>query len=255
LAVSLQSKRIGWVTVARSAGLTKLGVPSVPGVGGGAAPGNTVRLADRVAVPRMAVMVTGVFADTGDVVTVKLAEPWPAGTVTTGWGRADRLLVESVTDTPPAGAVPFRNTVPETLLPPVTLAAASVTDARRGGAFGSGARSMNADLVTPPAVASMRTVPPMATGLVVIVKLFALFPAGMETVGGTWTSDGSALVSVTAPPAAGASITSETVPRVDVPPIRPVGLTPSARRTGAPGGPGSISRSLACIPPVVPYVA
>ena len=72
------------MTVARSAGLTKLGVPGVPGVGGGDAPGNTVRLADRVALPRKAVMVTGVFVDTDDVVTVKLAEPCPAGTVTTG---------------------------------------------------------------------------------------------------------------------------------------------------------------------------
>src|SRR2546430_8387764 len=140
---------MGWATVAWSAGLTKLGVPGVPGVGGGA-PGNRVRLADRVALPRKAVMVTGVFVDTGDVVTVKVAETWPAGTVTTGWGRADRLLVESVTDTPPAGAVPFRNTVPETLVPPVTLAAPSVTDDRRGGAFGSGPRLMNSDLVTPP---------------------------------------------------------------------------------------------------------
>ena len=141
--MSLQSNKIGWATVARSAGLTKLGVPGVPGVGGGDAPGNTVRLADRVALPKEAVMVTGVFVDTGDVVTVKLAEPWPAGTVTTPGGRADRLLVESVTDTPPAGAGLLRNTVPETLLPPTTLAAASVTDDRRGGAFGSGARSMN----------------------------------------------------------------------------------------------------------------
>ena len=87
----------------------------------------------------------------------------------------------------------------------------------------------------------------------VIVKLFALFPAGMATVGGTWTIDGLSLVSVTAPPPAGASMTVETVPRVDVPPIRPIGLTPRAKRTEEPGGPGSISSSVACIPPLVPY--
>jgi len=31
-------------------------------------------------------MVTGVFAVTADVVTVKLAELWPASTVAIGWG-------------------------------------------------------------------------------------------------------------------------------------------------------------------------
>ena len=39
--------------------------------------------------------------------------------------------------------------------------------------------------MTPPAVASTRTVAPTSTGLVVIVKLAALFPAGMGTVAGT----------------------------------------------------------------------
>ena len=65
-------------------------------------------------------MVTGVFAVTVDVVTVKPAEVAPAGTFTTGWGLATRLLVESVTDAPPAGAGPLRSTVPDTLLPPTT---------------------------------------------------------------------------------------------------------------------------------------
>ena len=138
-AASLQSNRIGWATVAWSAGLSRLGVP---GVGGGAALRKTVRLADRLT-SKEAVMVTGVFAVTVDVATVKLAELEPAGTVTTGWGRAIRLLVESVTDTPPAGAGLLRNTVPDTLLPPTTLAAARVTDDRSGGAFGSGARLRN----------------------------------------------------------------------------------------------------------------
>src|SRR5499426_3520008 len=180
-------------------------------------------------------MVTGVFAVTVDVVTVKLAEAAPAGTVTIGWGRATRLLVESVTVTPPASAGPLRNTVPETLLPPTTVAEASVTDDRSGGAFGSGPRFRNTVFVTPPAVALTLTVVPMTTGLVVTVKLAALFPAGIETVGGTWTTDGLSLVSVTAPPPGGASMTSDTVPRVEVPPIRPVGLAPKASSVGVPG--------------------
>ena len=87
MAVSLQSNRIGWATVARSAGLSRLGVPGVPdGGGGGTAPAKTVRLAVGAALPNWAVMVTGVFAVTVDVVTVKLAELWPASTVAIGWG-------------------------------------------------------------------------------------------------------------------------------------------------------------------------
>ena len=205
-ATLLQSNRIGCATLARSAGLTRLGVP---GVGGGAAPRVTVRPTDLLALPRKAVMVTGVFAVTVDVVTVKPAEVAPAGTFTTGWGLATRLLVESVTDAPPAGAGPLRSTVPDTLLPPTTVDEASVTDDRSGGAFGSGATLMKTDLVTPPAVASTCTVVPSETGLEVMVKLFALFPAAMDTVGGTWTTDGLLLVSVTAPPPGGASMTSD----------------------------------------------
>ena len=89
MVVSVQSNRIGWATVASVAGLSRLGVPGVPdggGGGGGAAPARTVRLADRAVAPKEAVMVTGVFAVTADVVTVKLAELWPASTVAIGWG-------------------------------------------------------------------------------------------------------------------------------------------------------------------------
>jgi hypothetical protein len=51
---------------------------------GGGAPGMTVRLADCVELPKKPVMMTGVFVETGNVVTVKLAKPWPAGTLTIG---------------------------------------------------------------------------------------------------------------------------------------------------------------------------
>jgi hypothetical protein len=71
---------IGCETVAPFAGLTRVGVPGV----GGDPPAVTVRLADRLALPKKAVMVTTVFAETGNVVTVKVAELWPAGTLTTG---------------------------------------------------------------------------------------------------------------------------------------------------------------------------
>src|SRR5581483_1700982 len=150
-AASLQSKRIGCATVALSAGATRLGVP---GAGGGAGFGTTVSPTDRLAGARRAVMVTGVLAATVAVVTVKPADVWPAGTVTTGCGFAASALVDSVTDAPPAGAGELRTTVPATAVPPTTVGVASVTAERSGGAFGSGATSMNADFVTPPAVAS-----------------------------------------------------------------------------------------------------
>ena len=84
--------------------------------------------------------------------------------------------------------------------------------------MGFAARLMNSDLVTPPALASMRTVVKLATALVVIVKLVALLPAGTETLAGTWTSAGLSLVSVTTPPPAGAGTTSWTLPVVEAPP-------------------------------------
>src|SRR5262249_32090408 len=143
-------------------------------------------------------------------------------TVTLGGTRAAAaLLVASVTEAPPVGALAVRNTVPGTLVPPVTPLTLSVTACRAGGAFGSGPRVMNADFVTPPALASRRTGTPGLTGLVVMAKLFALFPGSMETVGGTWT-EGSLLVSATTPPPAGAGITRPTVPRMAVPPITPI---------------------------------
>jgi len=102
---------------------------TVTDAGGCVEPGNTVRFADRVVLPWTAVIVTGVFAKTVDVVTVKLAWLWPAGTVTAGGTcAAEGLLVESDTDVPPAGAAPLRTTMPPTLAPPVTLPAPSVTE-------------------------------------------------------------------------------------------------------------------------------
>lgn len=126
------------------------------------------------------------FAETENVVTVKLADVCTAGTVATGctWA-AERPLVERVTDAPPVGAGALKNTVPITLLPPTTVVVLSVIEDSNGGASGSGPRFRNTDFVIPPALASIRTVVAVRTGAVVIVKLSALFPAVMETVAGT----------------------------------------------------------------------
>ena len=85
-------------------------------------PGITVRLAD-VVVSKKAVMVTDVLADTEKVVTLKVAEVWPAGTFTTpGTWAAPLLLVARVIEAPPEGAGALKKTVPVALVPPLTLA-------------------------------------------------------------------------------------------------------------------------------------
>src|SRR5262245_48621798 len=104
---------------------------------------------------------------------------------------ATELLVARVTVMPPDGAGALRNTVPVEVLPPGTLVGLRATDCKSGGAFGSEPRSIQKDLVTPPAVASIRTELCRNTRAVVILKLFALFPGAMETPGGTWASPGS----------------------------------------------------------------
>src|ERR671922_2652794 len=105
----------------------------------------------------------------------KLALVWPPGTLTMPGGcAADALLVESVTEMPPAGAGALRKTVPVAFVPPVTLAGVIDIDCNSGGAFGSGATLTKMDFVTPPALAKM--FPPVAnpeTGLVPMSKLAA----------------------------------------------------------------------------------
>jgi len=98
------------------------------GVGDGGGPAVTVRLAE-VVVSKNAVMVTNVLFATANVVTVKLAEVCPPGTLTMpGTVAAAALLVESVTEIPPAGAGELRNTVPVAFVPPLTLAGVIVID-------------------------------------------------------------------------------------------------------------------------------
>jgi len=158
---------------------------------------------------------------TANVVTVKLPEVCPPGTLTMPGARAAfGLLVASVTEIPPAGAGALKNTVPVAFVPPLTVVGLIVIDCRSGGAFGSGLTLTKMDFVTPPALA--KTFPPVGnpvTVLVPIAKLVALFPAGMVTVAGTWMTEGLSVVRLTTPPPAGAGITSATLARPEWPPI------------------------------------
>src|SRR4051812_49798037 len=98
--------RLGGVGEAGGVGEGEGGVGEAGGVGegGGGAPAVTVRLAETV-VSKNAVIVTDVLFPTANVVTVKLAEVCPPGTLTMpGTVATARLLVASVTEIPPAGA-------------------------------------------------------------------------------------------------------------------------------------------------------
>ena len=127
------------------------------------------------------------MAETANVVTLKLADACPAGTLTIpGTCAADELLVASVTEIPPEGEGALKKTVPVALLPPATLAGLIVIDCSKGGAFGSGATLTKTDFVTPPALA--KTFPPVVspeTELVPMVKVFVLFPVAIVTLAGT----------------------------------------------------------------------
>jgi hypothetical protein len=74
-------------------------------------------------------MVTNVLFATVNVVTVKLAEVCPAGTLTMPGARAAfALLVASVIEIPPAGAGALKNTVPVAFVPPLTVVGLIVID-------------------------------------------------------------------------------------------------------------------------------
>ena len=80
-------------------------------------------------------IVTLVEEETESVVTVKVAEVEPLGTVTlAGTVAADVGALESVTRIPPEGAAAVRLTVPVTGLPPTMLVGFTVTEASAGGA-------------------------------------------------------------------------------------------------------------------------
>ena len=109
------------MTVAPFAGLTSEGAD---GVGGGAG-AETVSVALRLTLPKLAVIVTGVELVTLVVVMAKVAVVALAATVTVPGTPAALALLDNATTAPPAGAGPLRVTVPCDDAPPVTLDGAS----------------------------------------------------------------------------------------------------------------------------------
>lgn len=79
-------------------------------------------------------MMAEVKDDTRPAATEKLAEDFPAGTVTVfGTAATDGLELASVTTIPPAGAGPDSLTVPVEVEPPVTMMGLSASDESFGG--------------------------------------------------------------------------------------------------------------------------
>ena len=78
--------------------------------------------------PYFAVIVATVLAPTAVVDTVNVPEVAPPATVTLAGVVADALLSWSVTTIPPAGAAPFKVTLPVELVPPVTAVGLRVNE-------------------------------------------------------------------------------------------------------------------------------
>src|SRR5262249_45665632 len=109
-----------------------------PEGGGGGVTDEIWSVALCVEPPRPAPMAAFTVDPTDVVVTPKVAELAPAGTVTLpGTVAADELLL-SATCTPPAGAAPESVTVPCDGLPPVRLAGFSVSEVSEGGGAWAG---------------------------------------------------------------------------------------------------------------------
>ena len=84
-------------------------------------------------------------------------------------------------------------------------------------------------LVTEPDRALICTEVKLETeALVETVKLLVLFPAAMNTLGGTCAVDGSLLVNDTVVPPVGAGVASPTVPRSEPPPVVDTPSSPMA---------------------------
>jgi hypothetical protein len=128
--------------------------------------------------PSMAVSVTKVCAATPLEMIVKLVLVEPAGTVTlAGTCATEVLLLCSVTVAPPDGAAPLSVTVPVELLPPTNVLGVLLN------VESTGALTVSvAFLVTVPYVAEITTGTLELTGVVVIVNVAEVLPAGIVTL-------------------------------------------------------------------------
>lgn len=182
--------------------------------------GKTVIVVCKLMPSKPAEIVTGVDAVTGLVVIVNVALVSPPGMVTdAGTAATAGLLLDNATITPFDGAAPLRVMVPDVALPPVTLGGSSVADVTAGG------RTVNvADCVTPANEPEIGTCVDAETGVVMMLKVALVAPAGIVTDAATAATDPLPLDSVMTAPLAGAAALSVTVPVDGPPPVTLVGL-------------------------------
>lgn len=146
--------------------------------------GLTVSVAGAEVPPAAAETVEVVAVPTEVVAMVNVAEVAPAGTVTLAGTDAAALLLESATETPPAGAAELSVTVPFELVPPLTLVGLRVRDATPGP-DACGLTVSVAERVTPPPVTEIVTSVCVVTACVKMLKPPAVEPAGIVTLFGT----------------------------------------------------------------------
>ena len=179
----------------------------------------TVSVVVRVT-PYVPEIVTEVFAVTGVVVMVKVADRAPAAIVTlAGTCAADVLLLLKVTTAPTVGAAPLRVTVPVELLPPTTEVGDRVTEDK------DAAVTVSVAFVLVPRVAVTTEVVVEATPNVVTVKVADVLPADTVTLAGTLAAAVLLLVRLTETPPVGAAAFSRTVPVELLPPTTLVGFS------------------------------
>ena len=164
-------------------------------------------------------IVTEVDDATPLVVIVKVALVDPAGIVTlAGTCATGTLLLCRVTTAPPAGAAPFKVTVPVELFPPTTDVGFLAMEERVG------ALTVSVVVIVSPYVPDIVTDVLVDTGLVVIVNVAEVAPAATVTLAGTCATAVLLLWSVTVAPPEGAAPLKVTVPLDVPPPTTEVGL-------------------------------
>lgn len=174
-------------------------------------------------------IVTGVAAATPSVVTVNVTDVAPEGTVTeVGTVAAAVFELKMKTGTPPVGAAGEIVTVPVTLLPPMTVAGASVRPVGRGAVVVSDEFAKEA-----PRAAEMVFATSLPTSVVVAVNVAVEAVAGTVTDAGTLTTEVSEHVKATTAPPVGAEPLMVIVPVDGCPPATTEGLKTNDRTTGA----------------------